>query len=131
MSEFKNEFDLGKNFAYDISKNIVSEGEVVDEKVINQSLENIILTNFGERVFRSDFGSNLLASIFEAGNSKNAQFMYSNLLKQVQKNEKRVTLDIANCSMFMDSNNNTAYITIKYRINDSNINGKMNKKITL
>ena len=60
MSEFKTVFDVLENYAYDLSKHVTKNGDEKDESAINQSIENILLTNFGERVFRPNFGSNLL-----------------------------------------------------------------------
>jgi len=131
MSEFKTRFDLTKNYAFDLSKKIKEEGDVVDIDAINQSLENILLTNFGERVFLPGFGSNLLASLFEGGTSERITGIYSNILDQIQKWENRVAINKSKSSLFFDTDNNAMYIKIYYTIRTTGIDGSLNKKITL
>jgi phage baseplate assembly protein W len=131
MSEFKTIHDVIKNYAYDLSKNVVTDGDVLDTKVINQSIENILLTNFGERVFRLNFGSNLISTLFEASTTYNIQGLFSNVLRQIQANESRVTVQISNSSIFFDDIDNTMYLTIVYSINSTGIVGSLNKKVTI
>jgi phage baseplate assembly protein W len=131
MVEFKTRDDLIKNYAYDVSKNITDEGEVIDSDAINQSLENILLTNFGERVFMPSFGSNLLAMLFEAGTAERLTTIYSDLLDQIQRWENRVTVSKAASSLYFDGANNTVYIKIDYSIRKTGLNGSLRKKITL
>ena len=131
MSEFKTVFDVVKNYAYDLAKNTIRDGDVVDEKAINQSIENIFFTNFGERVFRPKFGSNLLASMFEAGTSEALTNIYVSVLEQIQAYESRITINMSGSSLFFDDNNHTLYLTISYRINRTGLQGSMSKKVTL
>ena len=52
-------------WAYDISQNVISKGEIYDVDVINQSIENILMTTIGERIFNINYGSNLMYKIFD------------------------------------------------------------------
>lgn len=131
MSEFKTANDVVKNYAYDLGKNTITDADVVDEVAINQSIENIFFTNFGERVFRPEFGSNLLASLFEAATSERLTSLYSDVLRQLQNYETRITINNENCSLYFDDVNNTMYITIAYSINRTGIQGSLSKKVTL
>ena len=131
MSEFKTVFDVVKNYAFDLGKNVITDADVVDEVAINQSIENIFFTNKGERVFRPTFGSDLLASLFEAGNSETMTRLYADILAQISAHETRVTIDKSQSSLFFDDLNNVMYVTIKYRINRTGIQGSMSKKVTL
>ena len=131
MSEFKTAFDVVKNYAYDLAKNTTKDGDVVDEVAINQSIENIFFTNYGERVFKPNFGSNLLASLFEAATSERLTTLYSGILDQIQTYEKRVTINKTSSSLFFDDNNNTMYIRITYSINRTGLQGSLSKKVTL
>ena len=131
MSEFKTAFDVVKNYAYDLGKNTITDADVVDEVAINQSIENIFFTNFGERVFKPNFGSNLLFSLFEAATSERLTRLYSDVLGQLQTFETRVTIDQAASSLFFDDNNNTMFITIAYSINQTGMQGSLSKKVTL
>ncbi len=131
MSEFKTVFDVVKNYAFDLGKNVITDADVVDEAAINQSIENIFFTNKGERVFRPRFGSNLLASLFEAGNQETLIRLYSDVLVQIGERETRVTIDQARSSLYFDDLNNVMYITIKYAINRTGMQGSLSKKVTL
>jgi phage baseplate assembly protein W len=51
-------------FAYDMAKNSQTDGELLNEDAINVSIENILMTNRGERVFLPDFGSVVTTSHF-------------------------------------------------------------------
>ena len=131
MSEFKTANDVVKNYAYDLGKNTITDADVVDEVAINQSIENIFFTNFGERVFKPNFGSSILTSLFEAGTSERLTSLYSGVLDQLQRYESRVTINKTNCSLYFDDVNNAMYITIAYSINRTGIQGSLSKKVTL
>ena len=131
MSEFKTAFDVVKNYAYDLGKNTTTDADVVDEVAINQSIENIFFTNFGERVFKPNFGSNLLASLFEAATSERLTQLYSDVLDQLQTYETRVTINKSSCNLYFDDSNNAMYIRIAYSINRTGIQGSLSKKVTL
>lgn len=63
-----------------------------NEKSINQSLKNLILTNLGERLFQPYIGSNITASLFEnnhSGTYSDIKFYVENTIKN---NERRVNL---------------------------------------
>tara|TARA_R110001592_G_scaffold243633_1_gene504640 strand:+ start:870 stop:1265 length:396 start_codon:yes stop_codon:yes gene_type:complete len=131
MSEFKTVFDVLENYAYDLSKHVTKNGDEKDESAINQSIENILLTNFGERVFKPNFGSNLLATLFEAGTSGKIASVFSSILSQIQQYEPRVTINVSASNIFFDDINNKMFITIKYNINKTGLEGSLNKKVTL
>lgn len=131
MSEFKTANDVVKNYAYDLGKNTITDADVVDEVAINQSIENIFFTNFGERVFKPNFGSSILTALFEAGTSERLTSLYSGVLDQLQRYEPRVTINKTNCNLYFDDVNNAIYITIAYSINRTGIQGSLSKKVTL
>lgn len=61
FSDFLNSFDMspvGNQLA-----------RVTNEKSVNQSIRNLVLTNFGERLFQPALGSNVTASLFEPNTS--------------------------------------------------------------
>lgn len=57
FSDFFNDFDL-----HPVKKDLVRK---VNEDCVKQSIRNIILTNKGERLYNSNFGSQLSALLFE------------------------------------------------------------------
>ena len=83
------------NFAYDMDKNARKGGEVVNEDAINVSIENILLTGYGERIFLPDFGSPLNRVIFETLNESTAERLLDKIKEPVIigfKGEKRKIL---------------------------------------
>lgn len=65
----KNEFfsDFLNSFAVSPIGNQLAR--VSNEKAVSQSIRNLVLTNFGERLFQPALGSNVTASLFENNTS--------------------------------------------------------------
>ena len=80
------------SFAYDLSKNIISKGEIFDKDAINQSIENILSTLFGERVFRPFFGSRLPATLFEIVTAEEAEKLLDDLIDSIAIFEDRIEI---------------------------------------
>lgn len=71
---------------------------VTNEKSVNQSLKNLIMTNLGERLFQPSIGSNIVASLFELNTpliTNSLEFYIENTIKN---NEPRVNLIKVNVS---------------------------------
>jgi phage baseplate assembly protein W len=66
--------------------------KVINEKSINQSLINLILTNLGERLFQPYIGSNILSSLFENNYKENLTDLEFFIENTIKNNEKRVNL---------------------------------------
>ena len=67
-------------------------GRVTNERSINQSLKNLIMTNLGERLFQPYIGSNIMSSLFDLNDSAlvtNLEFYIQNT---INNNEPRVNL---------------------------------------
>ena len=59
------EKEYSDSYAYDISKNVMTKGELWNDDVIKQSIEMIIGTITGERLFNFRFGCYLWADLFD------------------------------------------------------------------
>jgi phage baseplate assembly protein W len=66
--------------------------KVVNERSINQSLKNIILTDFGERLFQPGIGSNIRAMLFENNIASNLSTLEFYISQSISINEPRVNL---------------------------------------
>lgn len=66
--------------------------KVVNERSINQSLKNIILTDFGERLFQPGIGSNIRAMLFENNIESNLSTIEFYISQSISINEPRVNL---------------------------------------
>lgn len=60
---------------------------------IKQSLRIILLTSYGERIMRPDFGSNLQASVFKSMDSVAVNILKDNIRQAILEFEPRVTLN--------------------------------------
>lgn len=66
--------------------------KVTNERSINQSLKNIILTDVGERLFQPNFGSNIRALLFESSVESNLSTIEFYIRTSIENNEKRINL---------------------------------------
>lgn len=65
---------------------------VVNEKSINQSLKNLIMTNLGERPFQPYIGSNIYKSLFENNTDETLHDLEFYIDNTIKNNEPRVNL---------------------------------------
>lgn len=85
---------------------------VINERSINQSLKNLILTNLGERLFQPYIGSNILASLFENNVSEHYSDIKFYIETTVRNNEKRVNL--IDVEVFSGDNEHDMRVNIVY-----------------
>lgn len=118
-----------KNFALDISKNVISQIDVVDQAAINQSIECILMTDQNERVFEPNFGSFLSGIVFESLDEQSAEKLLDKLITLILKFEKRISILSELCSMNISRSSNSLSLKIVYQINSDQTPGVFNKKI--
>ncbi len=117
------------HWAYDISKNVISKGEIFDDTVISQSIEMILSTYFGERIFNPLFGSQLPLLIFENFSKSKAEQLADEILRTIEFFEDRIVIDRPNSEFSFDSSNNTLEITIPYVVIREKIRSFFSKRI--
>lgn len=66
--------------------------KITNERSINQSLKNIILTDLGERLFQPNFGSNVRSMLFENNIESNITAIEFYITNSIQVSEPRVNL---------------------------------------
>lgn len=89
-------------------------GRVINEKSVNQSLKNIIMTNVGERLFQPYIGSDVYKSLFELNYQEFSSIMELGIQTAIYNSEPRVNLlgiDIQN-----GETEHELYITITYNL---------------
>jgi len=118
-----------KNFALDLSKNVISQIDVVDQAAINQSIECILMTDQNERVFEPNFGSFLSGIVFESLDEQSAEKLLDKLITLILKFEKRISILSELCSMNISRSSNSLSLKIVYQINSDQTPGVFNKKI--
>jgi phage baseplate assembly protein W len=118
-------------FAYDMAKNSQTEGELLNEDAINVSIENILMTNRGERVFLPDFGSIIPLVIFETINQANGEIILDDIIESIKRWETRVTILEDRVKLDVRANENALLLSIQYKINRNGLTGTFNRKILL
>ena len=118
-------------FAYDLSKDIQNKGEIIDNDVIIQSIENILSTSFGERIFNPFFGSILPETLFETITEDNAEEFLESLINSVQTWEDRITIDRSTAQLKLNLDDNTMIIILPFIINKNNIKSTFKRKVVL
>lgn len=116
-------------FAYDISKDCLTKGEVINEAVISLSIENILMTMNGERVFMPLFGSPLSRLIFDGFTKRKTEQLATEVLKAIEMFEDRIVIDKGNSEFTFDDNSGTLEISIPYVIIRERIASTFNKRV--
>lgn len=116
-------------WAYDISKNIQTKGEIWDEDVIKQSVETILTTPFGERLFNPFFGSPLYSLISETISQQTAERLLDSIINAIKRWEDRITILENSVKMVISYDSHAITLKIPYIIKKSNIVSSFDKKI--
>lgn len=106
-------------FAYDLSNKILETGEVVNKEAIDQSIESILSTSYGERIMLPSYGSVLPSVLFETLTESQGEALLDSLIASIEAWEDRITILKNQCTMNIDYINNTLDIGIAYVINQT------------
>lgn len=82
--------DIPINF--DMAPSSGDLARLTNENSVNQSLENIVYTVAGERLYQPSIGSTIGMRNFEIGSYFESEILISNLTVDIQQNEPRVNL---------------------------------------
>ncbi len=109
--------DLDLNFipnpvTGDISKN-------VGNKAVINAVQNLVLTNFYERPFHPDIGSNCYKLLFEPMTSTTANAIQREIGNVIKNYEPRVTVNTI--TVTADYDNNGFNVEIEFYINNSTV----------
>lgn len=117
------------HYAYDISKNALSKGEVYDKDVLSQSIEMILCTMFNERLFNLSFGSALPSFIFDFINESTGESLLDEIIATIKKWENRVTIIESQASLEILDDQHAIILTLPYVIKQQNVSGLFKKKL--
>jgi len=117
------------HFAYDVSKNILSKGDIWDEDAINQSIELIIATMYGERVFNQNFGSPVGGMLFQNFRRVTGSILDA-IVDSINTFEPRVSVVTSLSSAVSNPDSNEITINLTYIIIQNNVVGNFNKVIS-
>ena len=90
-------------------------GKAVNEKAIEGSLRNLVLTNRGAWPFESSIGSTLNASLFEFNDSRMTDELRDSISETINNHEPRVQLEELVTST-RPSEPNALFVTLYYSI---------------
>ena len=119
MSDFGKQYTTG--WAYDLSRDVISTGEVYDADAIDQSIESIVATLFGERLFLPNYGCILAFALFESFDEKTAENLLDNVIDTIKLWEKRIIIQSSNCKLDIDGGNYSLSLTIPYIVRETSI----------
>ena len=115
--------DLPINFK-DVHPNYKDIIALKDIDAVKQSVQNLILTNRGERPFQPKIGSNITRLLFEPADLFTASAIKSEIITVLKRYEPRVT-DIT-VQVFDNSDRNAYNIIIGFRVIFSEIPQEIN-----
>jgi len=118
-------------WAYDIHKKVISVGEAYNQDAINQSIENILSTLRGERVFNLKFGTILPRVPFEEIGYQDAVDLLDRLVRAIKRWEKRVIVLENQIEMNVLTEENAITLVIPYMVKRSGLTSTFSKKINL
>lgn len=121
--------EFSDKWAYDISKDVISKGEIWNEKAINQSIELILATGFSERLFNPRFGCPLTSYLFESINTISGERLLDDIIAAINLWENRVIVISQMASIRILNDDSSIILTIPYIIKRGNVATKFIKKI--
>jgi phage baseplate assembly protein W len=107
--------DLDLTFSRIPGKNDVALS--YDEQSVIRSVRNLLLTNFYERPFQPNLGSNLDKLLFEPVNNLTASLLENDIRNTITNYEPRVSLDYILISPNVDENAYT--VTIQFYVGNN------------
>ena len=113
--------NLYKDFDISFSNNPITGdiGTKSDVNAINQSVKNLINTNYYERPFNPTFGCNIRGLLFELADPITIEDLKNAIVETLQNHEPRIQL----INIFIEDmqDQNAYHISIQYRITSRNI----------
>jgi phage baseplate assembly protein W len=113
--------DMFSDFLDDMSPHPITGdiAKIRNEQSIKQSLRNLILTNYGERLFQPNIGCNILNSLFEINDQVAADDLKYHITQTIINSEPRASL--IDVQVFSDYNQNSVSVNIIFSIINTSI----------
>ena len=112
--------DVFSDFFTDFSKHPITKelARLRNDQSIKQSVRNLILTNYGERLFQPGIGSNIYRSLFEPNDVIAAEDIRYHIETTVRQNEPRVNL--LQVDVFSNQEKDSVTINVVFAILSTN-----------
>jgi len=121
--------NISERWAYDIDKNPIDQGEIWDVDAINQSIEMILGTMPGERLFNTPFGYGLQYKIFNIASPSEAEAILDEIVGALARWEDRISVVTNQMRIIADVDRHSVIIIIPYIIKINYIKSVFKKKI--
>ena len=124
-----NRFLLSDNWAQDISKNAITYGDLKDVDVLDQSIELILTTVYGERLFNLTFGSGLTLKVFGTMTPDFAEEVLNDVAGAIRRWEDRIRVIESNMRIIQNVDDNSIIIVIPYYVLKTGVGSIFKKKL--
>ena len=107
-----------KDLSLSFAKNKVTEDLLVkkEDAAVKQAVLNILLTNKGERVYDSQYGSNVRTYLFEPLDFGTAGSIRDEIVRTLKRYEPRVTIQECLVEPNFDSNGFDVRLDLKFSV---------------
>jgi len=124
-----NRFLLSDNWAQDIDKNATTNGDIKDVDVLDQSIELIITTLYGERLFNLSYGCGLTRKAFETMTPGFAEDVLNDVAGAIKRWEDRITVIENQMRIVSNPDENYIILVIPYFVRKTGIGSIFKKKL--
>lgn len=90
-----------------------------DMDSIYQSIDNMVNTLKGERLFRPNYGIDLEEYLFDLIDKDTCLLLIKDVAMQVEQNDPRIDVDLPNSEIEVDPDNHLLSVYLTFRIKDS------------
>ena len=88
-----------------------SQTDTTTQNAVISSVRNLLLTNFYERPFQPEIGSNLDGLLFQPATNLTAHMLESEIKNVINNYEPRVTIDVLEVTLSADNNSFSVYFS--------------------
>ena len=120
---------LNDKWASDLALDTFTNGEIYNEDVINQSIEVILSTLLGKRLFNLSFGSNFQLRLFDSIDGSFAERLLDDTVKAIQAWDDRIQIFENYVRLTIDPDGNKAMIEIPYYVPSISLKSTFKRKI--
>lgn len=118
------------DWAYDTPIKLMNSPEILNEDVINQSIEMILATPRGSRLFNINFGSNFSLHIFDNMSIGGIEYIMEEAIDDIERWEDRITILRKEVKVNANIDTHTITLTIPYVIKRRGVKGEFSKIIS-
>lgn len=124
-----NNSTLTDKWAYDAPLDTFTYGEIYNTDVIDQSIEMILASLVGHRLFNRSFGTDFSIRLFDNMDTSFGQRLLKDTIKAIKQWENRIVVLEDQVRLVLDPDSNKALIEIPYYIPHIGEKSTFKKKI--